>query len=140
MKKQYRWRLMCVSFLVLLGASLSPTVFAEGSGGAAGPQPSSTPPKAEDVAAGCLGCHGPFEKLASAPPGFVAPSGEKVNPHLYVPHDLKEIPNCLTCHRPHSANPTPAELAALPKPTVKTCFECHHKENFVSCQTCHRKD
>ena len=94
---------------------------------------------ANTTPAGCLECHGPFEKLASAPPHFVAPSGEKINPHRYVPHDLKEIPECVSCHKPHSATPNADELSALPKPNVETCFECHHERNFENCQKCHKK-
>ena len=88
--------------------------------------------------AACLDCHGPFDKLASAPPNFVSQSGETVNPHRYVPHDLKEIPECVGCHKPHSADPTKSELDALPKPNITTCFSCHHAENFKSCKSCHK--
>lgn len=87
----------------------------------------------------CLKCHGPFERLASAPPSFVAPGGEKITPHRYVPHNGKDIPDCVACHRPHPANPTADELAALPKPGVKFCFECHHTETFASCKDCHKR-
>ncbi len=126
MKQHYLTRLVFVFMLVLTGACfLAPAIFAEG------PQPSS---------AACLKCHGPFDKLSSAPPFFTAPSGEKINPHRYVPHDLKEIPDCTSCHKPHPANPTPADIAALPKPTVTSCFECHHKKNFQNCQDCHKKN
>jgi hypothetical protein len=119
--------LVAVSFFV-------PAIFA------AGPQPPSAPTGGGNASAACLECHGPFEKLASAPPYFVAPSGEKINPHRFVPHDLKDIPDCVSCHKAHSATPTSAELAALPKPNVNTCFECHHKRDFVNCQSCHKRD
>ena len=89
-------------------------------------------------ATACLNCHGPFEKLASAPSSFVMKSGEKVTPHRYVPHDLKEIPDCVSCHKPHSAIPTKSEIQTLPKPNVETCFSCHHSENFRSCKSCHK--
>ena len=85
----------------------------------------------------CLKCHGPFDKLLNAPPSFVAKSGEKVRPHMYVPHDLKEIPDCGSCHKPHSLPPDKNEIAKLPKPNVDTCFSCHHTENFTPCKSCH---
>ena len=86
----------------------------------------------------CLECHGPFDKLASAPSRFITQSGEKITPHRYIPHDLKEIPDCVSCHKPHSANPTKTELDSLPNPDVTTCFGCHHAENFKPCKSCHK--
>jgi len=121
--------LMTVVLCILLVASLFPI--------AAASQPAS-PTEGEGAAAMCLKCHGPFEKLASQPPGFVTPGGEKVAPHRYVPHDGKDIPDCTNCHQTHSTNPTAGEIAALPKPNVKFCFDCHHKENFQRCKTCHK--
>jgi len=87
--------------------------------------------------ASCLQCHGPFENLASKAPSFTAPSGERITPHRYIPHNEKTIPDCLNCHQEHSENPTPTEIAALPKPTVNFCFECHHTETFARCNSCH---
>ena len=101
-------------------------------------QPASPAKEDEGATAVCLKCHGPFEKLASAPPSFISPSGEKIVPHRYIPHDQKDIPDCVNCHQPHSANPTATELAALPKPNVRLCFDCHHKENFKRCKACHK--
>lgn len=127
--------LRCVIFVLTVAAigafPFVPAIFAQGSGGAAGPQITSDQ---------CLKCHGPFEKLSSAPPFYTAPSGEKINPHRYVPHDLKDVPDCVSCHKPHSATPTAAELAALPKPNVTSCFECHHTKTFQNCEGCHKKD
>jgi predicted CXXCH cytochrome family protein len=99
-----------------------------------------TSPAKEDegATADCLKCHGPFDKLASAPPSFISTSGEKITPHRYVPHDQKDIPDCANCHQPHSANPTADEIAALPKPNVTFCFDCHHKKNFMRCKACHK--
>jgi predicted CXXCH cytochrome family protein len=120
--------------LLALGVSgLAMQAIAAGAQGAA-------PAGGADPAAACLQCHGPFEKLAGAPARFVAPSGEKVNPHRFVPHDLTDVPECTGCHQPHSAAPKAAELAALPRPNVKSCFECHHKQNFGSCQSCHKRE
>ena len=137
-----RYRLtpvMLLFFFVAVGmCSFAPSILADGSGKTAGSQPPSTSTENGNTAAQCLTCHGSFEKLASAPPSYVAPSGEKINPHRYVPHDLKDIPDCVSCHKPHSATPTADEIAALPKPNVKTCFECHHKQNFAPCKSCHK--
>jgi predicted CXXCH cytochrome family protein len=131
--------IVLVSLFFVIGTSpLVESVLAAGPGKAAKPQPPPVPAKGEDVAAACLKCHGPFDKLTSAPPRFVTQKGEKINPHRYVPHDLKEIPDCVSCHKPHSAAPNAGEIAALPKPNVKTCYECHHKEDFASCKSCHK--
>ena len=49
----------------------------------------------------CLDCHGPFDKLIKVSANYVAPSGEKISPHRYVPHDSKlekDIPDCSHCH------------------------------------------
>jgi predicted CXXCH cytochrome family protein len=92
------------------------------------------------VTATCLKCHGPFEKLASAPPSYETAGKEKISPHRFVPHDLKEIEDCLDCHKQHSAVPTKEELAALPRPNVKACYSCHHTENFTRCKTCHKAE
>jgi len=101
-------------------------------------QPVSSGKEDEGSTVVCLKCHGPFEKLASAPPSYVAASGEKITPHRYIPHEQKDIPDCVNCHQPHSANPTAKEIAALPKPNVKFCFDCHHKQNFMRCKACHK--
>jgi hypothetical protein len=90
----------------------------------------------------CLNCHGPFDNLATASPNYKAPSGEKITPHRYVPHnskDAKAIPGCNNCHEPHPVPPTAAGLAALPKPDVQWCYTtCHHENNFASCKDCHK--
>jgi len=139
MNRYWLTPIMLVFFLVAVGVcTFAPSILADGPGSAAGPQPPSASTEEGSAAAQCLTCHGPFEKLASALPSYVAPSGEKINPHRYVPHDLKDIPDCVSCHKPHSATPTADEIAALPKPNVKTCFECHHKQNFASCKSCHK--
>ena len=89
----------------------------------------------------CLKCHGPFDKLRERTSKFVAPSGETISPHRYVPHDSKEassLPQCDNCHKAHPVPPTDDDLAALPKPKVEWCYEkCHHTKDFTPCKTCH---
>jgi predicted CXXCH cytochrome family protein len=139
MKGHHLTRIILVSLFFVIGTFLfAESVFAAGPAKAAKPQPPAVPAKVEKTTMACLKCHGPFEKLISAPPRFVAEKGEKINPHRYVPHDLKDVPECVSCHKPHSATPNAGEIAALPKPGVKTCYECHHKENFASCKSCHK--
>ena len=98
--------------------------------------------QAEASKEACLGCHGPFDKLAGMAPTFKAPSGETINPHYFVPHNSKEakaVPECTNCHEPHLIPPTTAALADLPKPGVDWCYTaCHHKNNFTPCKECHR--
>jgi predicted CXXCH cytochrome family protein len=99
------------------------------------PNSSANPTDGKDV---CLGCHGPFDKLAAAPKTYTTESGEKINPHLHVPHDrtdAKSIVECTNCHEPH---PVPwTSKAELPKPKVDWCYSCHHMNNFSPCKTCH---
>jgi predicted CXXCH cytochrome family protein len=96
---------------------------------------SASPTDGKDV---CLGCHGPFDKLTNAPKTYTAESGDKINPHQYVPHnrtDAKSIVECTNCHEPH---PVPwTSEAGLPKPEVDWCYSCHHTNNFSPCKACH---
>jgi hypothetical protein len=89
----------------------------------------------------CLKCHGPFEKLIERTARFVAPSGETISPHRYVPHDSKEasaLPHCDNCHKAHPVPPAVSDVAALPKPNVEWCYsKCHHTKDFTPCKTCH---
>jgi hypothetical protein len=91
----------------------------------------------------CLGCHGPFDKLATAAPGYVAPSGEKIRPHYFVPHtskEIKAIPKCSNCHQSHPNPPTAADITAMGKPGVDWCYStCHHENDFTPCTKCHKK-
>ena len=91
----------------------------------------------------CLDCHGPFDKLATAVPSYIAPSGEKIVPHYYVPHTSKEakaIPECSNCHPSHPAPPTAADISAMGKPGVDWCYTaCHHENDFTPCNKCHNK-
>jgi|WetSurMetagenome_2_1015567.scaffolds.fasta_scaffold869494_2 hypothetical protein len=133
----FKRALVAGATLSVLGALILSVTFAEGYAKEGGPQRPVVSAENKGGATPCLQCHGPFDRLASIQPRLVAPSGEKINPHVYVPHDSKEVPDCLACHKAHSANPNSAELAALPTPTVKSCFACHHKENFQNCKGCH---
>ncbi len=82
----------------------------------------------------CLECHGPYEQLASAEPGFAFSPDLKINPHRYVPHDSKEIPDCTGCHEEHPVPPT----EPVKKPTsVAWCYACHHTQDFSDCKQCH---
>ena len=91
----------------------------------------------------CLGCHGPFDKLAGAAAKYEAPSGEKINPHQYVPHTSKEakaIAECGNCHESHPTPPTAADIAKMGKPGVDWCYTtCHHQNDFAPCTKCHNK-
>lgn len=129
--------IVLLSFFLFSGTLFSPSP-ASADPSANGGRDEPATPGGGNTTADCLECHGPFEKLASAPPSFVTEKGEKVTPHRYVPHDQKEIPDCVNCHQPHSATPSAAEIAALPKPNVRFCFDCHHKENFTPCKSCHQ--
>jgi len=91
----------------------------------------------------CLGCHGPFEQIIAATSDYVAPSGEKLSPHRYVPHDSakedKNIPECTVCHVAHSLDPLPTKGSIdMSKMRVQWCYDsCHHQGNFTPCQECH---
>jgi hypothetical protein len=96
----------------------------------------------DDVRAECLGCHGPFDKIAAASSKYVAPSGEKTTPHRYVPHKSRQeedVPECSLCHTAHPVDPPPAkgsiDLSAV---GVQWCYDaCHHEKNLTSCKKCH---
>jgi len=90
----------------------------------------------------CLGCHGPFEKMTAVTHKYTAPSGEKISPHRFVPHDSKkdeDVPECTNCHTAHPLDPVPTHGSIdLSKVDVKWCYEtCHHEKNFTSCKQCH---
>lgn len=84
----------------------------------------------------CLGCHGPFEQLAKRTADFTTESGEKANPHIFVPHDSTTILDCVNCHELH---PLPVKAPeSIAKGNLKYCYSaCHHQENFTPCQKCH---
>jgi hypothetical protein len=90
----------------------------------------------------CLSCHGPFDKLTSVTDKYTAPSGEKISPHRFVPHDStkdEDVPECTNCHTAHPLDPLPTHGSVdLSKVDVKWCYEtCHHEKNFTSCKQCH---
>jgi hypothetical protein len=97
---------------------------------------------AKPLKAECLGCHGPFEKMTAVTDKYTAPSGEKISPHRFVPHDStkdEDVPECTNCHAPHALDPLPTYGSVdLSKVDVKWCYEsCHHEKNFTSCKQCH---
>jgi len=85
----------------------------------------------------CLGCHGPFEKIAKATENFKTPAGDTSTPHRYVPHDSQDVPECTECHIQHPI--PPKDKSEVQKPTdVQFCYDgCHHMKNLQSCKTCH---
>ena len=91
----------------------------------------------------CLNCHGPFETLTAKTPDYVAPSGETIVPHRFVPHssgEAKAIPECNNCHEGHPLPPEGAAIKALPKADVQWCYTtCHHENNFTPCKACHKE-
>jgi hypothetical protein len=107
---------------------------------AAGAQPSGpgSPQPSKEI---CLNCHGPFEKLVASA-NYLAPSGEKISPHRYVPHNAKEakaIPDCSNCHQPHPVPPPESGVTASSKADVQWCYTaCHHKNTFQLCKDCHK--
>ena len=79
----------------------------------------SAAPKPEE----CLKCHGgTLDSLAAQTKNYKAPSGETVNPHVYI--------DKLAAH-PHKSKIKPAN--------VDYCYGCHHMENFQKCSSsgCH---
>ena len=101
--------------------------------------PAATPSKpAGALKDACLKCHGPFEKLVSSTSDYMMQDGDKQvksNPHRYMPHDSKDIPECGECHKPH---PVPLNSKdGLPKANAEWCYLCHHTGD-LRCGTCHR--
>jgi hypothetical protein len=45
----------------------------------------------------CLGCHGPFDELTAAPKTYTTESGNKINPHQYVPHNRTDARSVVDC-------------------------------------------
>jgi hypothetical protein len=85
----------------------------------------------------CLACHGPFEKLKGRTAGFTTPEGEKLNPHLNVPHESTNVTTCTECHEVHPLPVTgPVKMA---KASVQYCYAaCHHTNDFTPCVQCHK--
>lgn len=100
----------------------------------AGPTPGSETPNASSALL-CLGCHGPFDKLINAQIEFTTSGDETLNPHRFVPHDSKNVPQCTKCHVPH---PIPLKSTdTVPEANVEWCFSCHHQWTFTPCKECH---
>jgi hypothetical protein len=123
----------CVSILIANGPVSAQTAGQP----AKAASPASGPSKSD-----CLNCHGPFDKIIESTGDYVAPSGEKLSPHRYVPHDSKkdeDIPECTNCHTAHPLDPLPAQGSIdLSKVNVQWCYtSCHHEKNFTSCKQCH---
>ncbi len=133
MDKQSGTLSLCTSILVL-------TLMLSGVSPAQPPAPAAPAAAAATTAESskdtCLGCHGPFDKLASATANYPWPSGDKTTPHRYVPHDSKDIPECSNCHNPHPQPPTASDITAMANPNPKWCYDCHHT-GTLACGTCH---
>lgn len=93
-----------------------------------------------ELAVKCFDCHESFDELSTKEPAFefTAKEGDKplkINPHKYVPHESKTVPDCLSCHTPHKVDITEASQA--PKAKIDYCFGCHHEKTFAKCADCH---
>ncbi len=85
----------------------------------------------------CLKCHGPFEKLVDKTKGYVSQFDEHINPHQFVPHDSKSVPDCAECH---GAHPIPFKAESAPaSPELTYCYSCHHTQTFETCSQCHNE-
>ena len=85
----------------------------------------------------CLGCHGPFDKIAKATAEWQSPAGDKTTPHRYIPHDSTDVPECTECHTPHEIPPKDKASVVKPK-DVGFCYDsCHHAHNLQPCKNCH---
>lgn len=111
----------------------------------------SLPVLAEEAGEGsapqCLGCHGPYEKVRELTKDWKDEFGDPVQPHQYMdakaakPHAARKIaPDCKMCHGTHPIPPTKG--MTMKKPTLNSCYGCHHMENFQKCSSsgCHEKD
>jgi hypothetical protein len=85
----------------------------------------------------CLKCHGPFEKLIDTTKDYVSQFDEHINPHQFVPHDSKSVPECAQCHEAH---PIPYKAESAPaSPELTYCYSCHHTQTFETCSQCHNE-
>ena len=85
----------------------------------------------------CLKCHGPFEKLIDKTKDYVSQFDEHINPHQFVPHDSKSVPDCAQCHEAHPI-PFKAEGESA-SPELTYCYSCHHTQTFETCAQCHNE-
>jgi hypothetical protein len=90
------------------------------------------------VAKTCLACHGSYDDIAKDTADFIAPSGETVTPHQYVPHEeKKDIPECTECHQSHDIPLEDVSKVVMPD-NLDYCYQsCHHAYNLQPCSTCH---
>jgi predicted CXXCH cytochrome family protein len=143
----YTWTSVLALTLLLGGYSIAatpnpmPTSASKKPSAAAAAKPATAAAAVSKAAASskaaCLTCHGPFEKIIAATGEYMMQSGDqeiKSNPHRYVPHDSKDIPECIYCHEPHPVPLTSKE--GLPKPKATWCYGCHHAK-VLTCGTCH---
>jgi len=86
----------------------------------------------------CFACHGSFDDIAAATADYVAPSGETITPHRYVPHyENTDIPECVECHVPHPIPPESEDQVVNPGKVDWCYLSCHHMSNFQPCTMCH---
>lgn len=115
---------LCIFMMVARGLS----------GGQGAPLPAAGKAANKDK---CLSYHS-WDQLSAGAPGFRSTNGEKVSPHVYVPHKQKDaggIPDCKNCHVAH---PVPlTSKAGLMKANVEWCFSCHHTGELKACAQCH---
>lgn len=90
----------------------------------------------------CLMCHGSFDAIRDKSKNWKDEFDQPVNPHQYIdgknakPHAAgKVLPDCKGCHGEHPLPPPKGYQHK--KPTVSTCYGCHHEENFTPCGKCH---
>ena len=121
--------------ILLLGVGLS----CGGSRGVAAKKaPAKKPAAARVQKPACLDCHGPYPDLVAEAPTVTIKDGSKVNPHWYVPHETKTVPDCALCHEDHPLPPEEIETTR----NIYYCFSCHHhREDFTPCNNviCHPK-
>ncbi len=133
-----RWLAILLLMFTLVWAGSTPT--ATPAAPASSPTLSSAAPSvSNDV---CLGCHGPYDKVAKATAKYTLQDGSVVNPHTTIdrsaskPHTTGQgVPECTQCHTPH-----PVPLASrndVVKANVEYCYSCHHQRNFMPCTQCH---
>ncbi len=69
----------------------------------------------------CFACHTSYPALIELTEDYIAPEGEKVNPH----HSHRGEVECYHCHNVHRESPG-----------INYCYSCHH-ERVLECYTCH---
>jgi hypothetical protein len=121
------------------GAESPPASSANRAPAAASARGTASAPAAKKAENKCVACHA-FDKLIARPAKYTAPSGEKINPHRYVPHNsklAKDIPQCTRCHTEHPLPRPKRGSIDLSKVNVQWCYGCHHEKNLKTCKDCH---